>query len=334
MKKLYKRIIAVALCLALAAAITPTSVFASTREPSPEENAYWLELGFVPGQLIVTLYEQYYRVDDEVYGDLADILPEIEIESYRDMCLCVLTDAQKQTISKDKPDYAANIGTTFLVILSDKTPETTEASIRILEYNPYIKWAEKNLYLSGEDAFDVEPDVDVYLGEGDNDKVWIAPGQLRVTLYEQYYRVDDEVYGNLADILPEIEIESYLDQYLCVLNDAQRRTISERDPEYAAMIGRNFHVILADKTLEATEAAIEALKDNPYVMRANVVICAFGPDALDVEPDYTVADALIVLRVAAGLLTPELGEDFDIDGDGKVTVNDALIVLRIAAGLA
>ena len=177
----------------------------------------------------------------------------------------------------------------------------------------------------------------VYLGEGeDNNDVSIVPGVLSLTLYEQYYTVDDEVYGDLADILPEIEIESYRDQYLCVLNDAQRRTITDKDPEYAAMIGRRFEVILSDKTLEATEAAIEALKDNPYVMRANKVICAFGPDVIIVEPEYSVGDALDVLRVAAGLAaaTPEEEADFDKDGDGKVTVNDALIVLRIAAGLA
>ena len=178
----------------------------------------------------------------------------------------------------------------------------------------------------------------VYLGEGEDnsDDVSIVPGVLSLTLYEQYYTVDDEVYGDLADILPEIEIESYRDQYLCVLNDAQRRTITDKDPEYAAMIGRRFEVILSDKTLEATEAAIEALKDNPYVMRANKVICAFGPDVIIVEPEYSVGDALDVLRVAAGLAaaTPEEEADFDKDGDGKVTVNDALIVLRIAAGLA
>lgn len=179
-------------------------------------------------------------------------------------------------------------------------------------------------------------DPSATLNEEEEGKLGYCVGQLKVKLYEQYYTVDDEVYGDLADILPEIEIESYMDQYLCVLNDAQRQTISERDPEYAAMIGRDFHVILADKTIEATEAAIEALKDNPYVMRANKVICAFGSDALDVEPEYSVADALAVLRVAAGLAeaTPEEAAEFDKDGDGIVTVADALIVLRIAAGLA
>ena len=179
----------------------------------------------------------------------------------------------------------------------------------------------------------------VYLGEGEGnyEEVSFVPGKLSVTLYEQYYTVDDEVYGDLADILPEIEIESYLDQYLCVLNEAQRRTISERDPEYAAMIGRRFDVTLSEKTIEATEAAIEALKDNPYVMRAEKVICAYGPDDIVyVDPEYSVADALDVLRVAAGLAvaTPEEEVEFDKDGDGEVTVNDALIVLRIAAKLA
>ena len=168
------------------------------------------------------------------------------------------------------------------------------------------------------------------------------PGELSVTLYEQYYTVDEAADKNLADILPEIEIESYLDQYLCVMNEAQKQTIKEKDPEYAAMIGKRFHITLADRTVEATEEAVEALKDNPFVSEAKKVYC-YGPDdVLDVIPsdpigpddEITVADALYVLRVAARLFTPEAGEDLDKDGDGAVTVADALIVLRIAAKLA
>ncbi len=171
-----------------------------------------------------------------------------------------------------------------------------------------------------------------------------APGQLSVTLYEQCYTVDNVVYDRLAEILPEIEIESYLDQYLCVLNETQKPMIKEKDPEYAAMIGRRFHIILVDKSVEATEAAIENLKDNPYVERVGKNLYLSAEDALDVMPDdpiepedeITVGDALKALRVAAGLqeATAELVAAYDTDGDGEITVADALTVLRIAAKLA
>ena len=159
MKKLYKRVLAAMLSLALVAAVIPATAFACAGVPrDDEEHSYWLQLGYIPGQLIVTLYEQYYTIDDEVNVNLADILQEIEIESYTDLYLCVLTDVQRQTFSKERPDYSADIGTTFLVNLADKTPEATETAIDALARNPYVKWVEKNVYLSAEDAFDVMPD--------------------------------------------------------------------------------------------------------------------------------------------------------------------------------
>ncbi|MBO4583545.1 MAG: dockerin type I repeat-containing protein [Clostridia bacterium] len=57
---------------------------------------------------------------------------------------------------------------------------------------------------------------------------------------------------------------------------------------------------------------------------------------VDGDGEVTVADALLVLRVAAKLAQPtkSTGSAFDFDGDGEVTVADALSVLRIAAKLA
>ena len=169
------------------------------------------------------------------------------------------------------------------------------------------------------------------------------PGELRVTLYEQCYTIDNEVYVGLEELLPEIEIEEYLDNYLCVLTAEQRETIAKRDPEYAAMIGKSFHIRLVEKTAEATEAAIEALKDNPYVKRAGKIIIVKDPydviypdNPIEPEDEITVGDALKALRVAAGLqeATAELVAAYDTDGDGEITVADALTVLRIAAKLA
>ena len=113
----------------------------------------------------------------------------------------------------------------------------------------------------------------------------VVPGELKVTLREQYYTVDDDEYGSLAEILPEIEIESYLDQYLCVLNDAQKQTIREKDPEYADMIGKNFHIKLVDKSVEAVERAINALKENRFVKRVAPNYCG-DVDATPNDPYY------------------------------------------------
>ncbi|MBQ9557128.1 MAG: S8 family serine peptidase [Clostridia bacterium] len=113
----------------------------------------------------------------------------------------------------------------------------------------------------------------------------IVPGELKVTLCNQYYTLDDEVYADLGDILPEIEIESYLDQYLCVLTEPQKLSIKEKDPEYASMIGRVFHIKLADKSYEAVERAIDVLKNNRFVKRVGPNYCA-GFDTTPNDPNY------------------------------------------------
>ena len=91
MKKTYKRILAIALCLALAAAIIPSTVFAENTIPVSEEHKTG---DVIPGEVNVLLKEPYY-VYGGPYPDLRDILPEIEIESYKDLCLSVLTVHEK-----------------------------------------------------------------------------------------------------------------------------------------------------------------------------------------------------------------------------------------------
>ena len=164
-----------------------------------------------------------------------------------------------------------------------------------------------------------------------------VPGELIITLCEQYYTVDDEMQKDLADILPEIEIDEYSDMYLSVLMVSPIPR-EQWKPHLVAMVGTTFHVKLAEKTAEAVETAIEALKGNPYVKYAEKNFYAYpdGPGVPDPDEEVTVADALAVLRVAAKLVTvtPDLTAKFDKDGDGIVTVADAMMVLRIAAKLA
>ena len=304
MKKVYKRIIAAALCLALMAALVPATVFAdddnwfSLPEDQWINEDQWKDRHFWPGQLRLYLKGLFL-------GDITELFPELDIEKYELRGRCPIEQQM------DNPYYLARKSTTYYVELREKTREAVLEALEVLKDNPYL--------------FAARP-------------VWggIVPGDLLVSLKEQYYNVDDEVYGDLADILPEIEIESYRDQYLCVLTDEQRLTVSQRNPDYAARIGTTFHVMLTEKTEEASLAAVEALKDNPYIKYAELNYYAYF-DEVDWSSDFSVADALRVLRVAAGLAEadPEIAAAFyDKDGDGEVTVADALIVLRIAAKLA
>jgi hypothetical protein len=64
-----------------------------------------------------------------------------------------------------------------------------------------------------------------------------------------------------------------------------------------------------------------------------VIICVKG----DVNNDNNVKsnDAILALRIAAGLMTPTPEQECaaDVNRDGQVRANDAIIILRIAAGL-
>ena len=164
------------------------------------------------------------------------------------------------------------------------------------------------------------------------------PGWIVVDLKEQYYTFDGP-YLDLCEILPEIatEIKEYKDGTLGVLlvslaTGSSLEELYEEAPDLFEKVGRHFSVKLKERTLEANARAIELLKDNPYVKRvvSNIYCLA------DLYVETTVADALDVLRVSAGLVeaTDEVVEAYDLDFDGKVTVSDALIVLRIAAKLA
>jgi hypothetical protein len=52
--------------------------------------------------------------------------------------------------------------------------------------------------------------------------------------------------------------------------------------------------------------------------------------------EFTTADALTVLRAAAGLITlnAEQTARYDLDGDGRITTADALMILRVVAGIS
>ena len=101
--------------------------------------------------------------------------------------------------------------------------------------------------------------------------------------------------------------------------------------------------------IEAQYVKFEGAKfrGNPYnqnrrrMQIAELEVCWYGETPvklgeLDGDGKVTVSDALLTLRIAAGLLAPseEQASAGDFDGDGRITVADALSALRCAVGLA
>ena len=295
MKKLYKRIIAVALCLALTAALVPATVFAVDMGdiwPNVEDTPFW------PGQLHLCLKGLFL-------GDITELFPELDIEKYELRGRCPVEGQM------DNPYYLARQSSTYYVELREKTREAVLEALEVLKDNPYL--------------FSAKP-------------VWggIVPGALSVSLKEQYYTYGGP-YPDLRDIIPEIDIESYSDLYLSVIQASEANGNYNHKPDIVERVGSVFYIKLAEETEEAVYAAIEALKDNQYIKHAGPDYIALPAIDNDTPEGFSVADALRVLRVAAGLAEadPEIAAAFyDKDGDGEVTVYDALIVLRFAAKLA
>ena len=297
MKEFYKRILAVVLCLALTTALVPATVFADDDNWFSLPEDQWLNVENTP------FWPGQLRLHLKglFLGDITELFPELDIEKYELMGRCPIEEQM------DNPYYLARQSSTYYVELREKTREAVVEALEALKGNPYL--------------FAAMP-------------VWggIVPGEVLVSLKEPYYTYGGP-YPDLCDILPEIEIDWYNDNMLSVI---QTILSMGNTPKYYDGVGESFHVILKEKTEEAVWTAIEALKDNHYVKYAEPNHYCFIEEA-DWSADLSVADALRVLRVAAGLVEsdPEIATAFyDKDGDGDVTVSDALIVLRIAAKLA
>ena len=143
MKKLYKRLLAIVLCLALTAAIVPVTAFAKINyEMIPGHRTG----DPIPGCLVIHLKEQYYTFDGP-YLDLCGILPEIatEIKAYKDGTLRVLLVSLATGLSLDElyeeaPDLFEKVGRHFCVTLKERTLEANARAMELLKDNPYIEW--------------------------------------------------------------------------------------------------------------------------------------------------------------------------------------------------
>ena len=306
MKKLYRRVLAAVLCLALMAAIVPVTAFAEDDGFTPLEDQWYKDYEktiFHPGELRLYLKGIFI-------GDITELFPELDIEEYELTCRYPATDSE---IVSPK-DYGKQ-RTEYHIVLRQKTREAVLEAMAMLNDNQYL--------------FAARP----VLGG-------TIPGRVTVTLKEQYYTYEGpggEPYPDLRDILPEIEIESYGDFVLSIITAHGEVPKEEVRPDYLSRVGIRFAVSLKEKTEEASVGAVELLKANPYVESAHTSEAAVWAIVPNVSFEYSVSDALRVLRVAANLVeaAPEIATAFyDKDGDGLVTVGDALIVLRKAAKLA
>ena len=306
MKNPHKRLLAVLLCFALMAAVVPATAFAEGDGFTPLEDQWYKDYentAFHPGELRLYLKGIFI-------GDIAELFPELDIEEYE------LTGRYPATDSEIVPPK--NYGkqrTVYHVTLCEKTREAVHEAMAILSDNPYL--------------FAARP----ILGG-------ITPGRVIVKLKEQYYTYEGPgggPYPDLRDIIPEIEIEEYGDSVLAIITAQGEVPKEDVKQDYLARVGTEFFITLTEKTPEASVEAAELLNNNPYVDSARTSSAAVWAGKPDLSFEFSVKDALNVLRVAAGLAeaNPEIATAFyDKDGDGKVTVADALIVLRIAAKLA
>ena len=237
MKKFYKRILAVVLCLALTAALVPANVFAERK--------------FTTGEIIVILHEPYYGYYSG-NGDLRKVLPEIEIEDYTDVYLSLLEESGQPREEWDQY-LVALTGRTFIVTLVDKSAEAVDAAVEALKGNWRVYLVEKNYYVE-------DGETDNELQNGD-----IIPGEIAVVLRDQYYTIDGP-YLDLLEILPEIEVESYYDMILenydkiIKLIEDKGIQIEDRKQALLGFVGKEFAVKLKEKSVKASICTAALLK--------------------------------------------------------------------------
>lgn len=275
MKKLYKRIIAVALCLALMAALVPATVFAERK--------------FTTGEIIVILHESYYGYY-QGNGDLRKVLPEIEIEDYTDVYFSLL-EATQQPQEEWDPMMVAQTGRTFIVTLVDKSAEAVDAAVEALKGNWRVYLVEKNYYVE-------DGETENELQNGD-----IIPGEITVGLRDQYYTIDGP-YLDLLDILPEIGVESYydavLENYDKILKVAEDngRSVEEYKKTVNGYVGKMFAVKLKEKSVKASICTAALLKV-AGIGASPSVYCEEGLDWRD-RPENVSSDLFGVVTYLSG----------------------------------
>ncbi len=226
MKKKLKSIIAAALCLLLTLSLLPTQVFAED------------DLGeVVPGVVGLKLLEPYY-------GDIAELFPELDIESGYDFYLSVITSAPNYDPEVGPTGVLVPyIGKTFSISLNEKTVEAVFRAIALLEASPLIEYVTCDRYVYGDSEAEY------------------APGKLIVQLNEKYE-------GDISNLFPGIEIESWYD----IFGGFDSEALKELE-------GKSFSITLSDKSEEALAEAIAVIEASELVKNVSRDIIVSGDDA-------------------------------------------------------
>ena len=130
MKKLYKRVLAVVLCLALMAAIVPATAFAWYIPNIPEDAKNG---DIVPGVVVVKLKEAYV-------GNPMELFPYLEIASIEDMYLSVLIVSGKNIDDADE-ELLKMLGTSLIITLVEESVEAVEKAIEQLNMDNRVLYA-------------------------------------------------------------------------------------------------------------------------------------------------------------------------------------------------
>ncbi len=130
MKKLYKRVLAAVLCLALMAAIVPATAFAWYIPNIPEDAKNG---DIVPGVVVVKLKEAYV-------GNPMELFPYLEIASIEDMYLSVLIVSGKNIDDADE-ELLKMLGTSLIITLVEESVEAVEKAIEQLNMDNRVLYA-------------------------------------------------------------------------------------------------------------------------------------------------------------------------------------------------
>ncbi|MBQ9558337.1 MAG: hypothetical protein IJU94_07030 [Clostridia bacterium] len=285
MKKLYKRIFAVVLCLALMAAIVPATAFALERMPGK----------IVSGKFDLKLYEPYF-------GDINELFPEVGIAWYLDQRYLTAEDI---TNPKDTGMY-------FTVCLAEDTCEAVVNAIAALEGNPLVEYARPfYCYVDGRimvcfnepyegDVTALFPDVAIesVRESTENIRVWAERNGKELTDTDKA-RVNKEFTITLVDKSAESLLNA-----LNKMENCDCETIeSIRIVELCYYPGSISFAIETDPIEPEDEItvgdALKALRVAAGLQEATAeLVAAYDTDG---DGEITVADALTVLRIAAKL---------------------------------
>ena len=313
MKKLYKRALAVLLCVALTAAAAPAAVFAR------DIPGGLLPGDIIPGVVIVDLNEAYD-------GELAELFPYLETDSIEDAYLASII-ASGKTLDQVSERIRSMIGTEFRIELTEFTVAAAKNAKELLTADGRVKKAYYEYVPDSYDdvRYDDEAPDDLLAAAADyfSERYHTEVSESRVGLSYGY-----GWFGGcyLADLRADIiVIDDFYSKYIggyCI-HDYQM------DDSMVIYHGGKVYSLS-----DAYEKGV--VSDGDFALVADALNRRYGDYSRYRRSRGTVSYALTVLRAAVklmGKITPLMVDYFDSDGDGAVTIADALAELRIAAGL-